>query len=278
MKKVFEYLGIITIMLGSFIYTEKTTSAVKELDSIMVEIKKISHNYYIPKIEAVIGQDTIIPGMNGKQIDIDKSYYKMKAVGFFTDNYLEFEEIKVNQLLTNNYDKYIVSGNENKKTVSIIIYVKKEDDIDKILKLVNSLGVKVNFFIDGYVIENNERVLRKIINKGHEIGTTGYNKDYTNSSYAWLDTKIKKLNNSKHSYCIKQNKEALEICARKNNFSLDPIYIDNDYLYRTKKYLNSGAIISYSLNDSLIKEMPLIIKYIKSKGLKIDTLNNLLKE
>lgn len=278
MKKVFEYLGIITVLLGSFIYTEKTVSVVKELDDIMIQIKDASKNYYIPKIEAVIDKNTIIPGINGKEININKSYHQMKSIGFYNDNYLQFNEIKVNELLINNLDKYIISGNKNKKAISMIIFIKNDDKTNEIIKVLDDLEISVDFFVDGYAVEGNELLLYNIINNNHGLGTIGYNNKYDNSSYIWLDGIVKKISNSKNSYCIKKDDISLEICSKNKNFSIDPVYIENNYFYKTKKVLNNGAIVAYDLNDKFIEEFPLIAKYIKSKGLEIVTLNNLLKE
>lgn len=37
--KSFKCLGIITLLCGSFIYTEKATTVVKEMDVIMIQIR-----------------------------------------------------------------------------------------------------------------------------------------------------------------------------------------------------------------------------------------------
>ena len=115
MKKFFEYLGLITLVCFSFFYTEKTTSVVKELDDIMIKIKEVAPNYNIEVKEAIIKENTIIPGISGKVVDINASYQSMRKLGAFNENYLEYESIKPKELLKNNLDKYIISGNNFKK-------------------------------------------------------------------------------------------------------------------------------------------------------------------
>ena len=39
MKKIFEKIGIITLLIGSFIYTNKTIEVVNNQDDIMIEMK-----------------------------------------------------------------------------------------------------------------------------------------------------------------------------------------------------------------------------------------------
>ena len=74
MKKFFESLGLITLVCFIFFYTEKNTSVVKELDDIMIKIKEVSPNYATKVIDAIIEGDTIIPGISGKEVDINTSY------------------------------------------------------------------------------------------------------------------------------------------------------------------------------------------------------------
>ena len=45
MKKLFQIIGIISLMGFSFFYTEKTVSVVKEYDTIMIDIKNVEKNY-----------------------------------------------------------------------------------------------------------------------------------------------------------------------------------------------------------------------------------------
>ena len=81
MKNFFQIVGIISLLCFSFIYTEKTVTVVKEFDDIMIQIKEQNELYKILPTEATIADDTIIPGLNGSEIDIDKSYSKMKRYG-----------------------------------------------------------------------------------------------------------------------------------------------------------------------------------------------------
>ena len=60
MFKIFRNVGLILLILSSFIYTEKLTSVVKEYDDIMIKIKESSNNYKINPIESVIKDNTII--------------------------------------------------------------------------------------------------------------------------------------------------------------------------------------------------------------------------
>jgi len=280
MKKFFESLGLITLVCFSFFYTEKTTSVVKELDDIMIKIKEVAPNYTKKVEEAIITEDTIVPGISGKEVDINTSYQNMRKIGTFNEKYLEYNYVEPKELLKNNLNKYIVGGNSNKKQVSLLFLVEERSKIDDILKILNNNEVKANFFVDGNWFENNNDTVIGLIEDKHIVGNLSYNRDYTNSSFIWMDTIIKKIGKQKNSYCYKtDNKKDLENCALQKDYTISPtIEIDNYPLINLKNNLKGGNIISFKINNILIKELDLIIKHIKAKDLKIVTLETLLSE
>lgn len=278
MKKFFKCLGIITLLCGSFIYTEKATTVVKEMDDIMIQIRANKDKYYVPPVEAIIENDTIIPGINGMEIDVNKSYQNMRSIGLYSDKYFKYKVIKVSNSLDNNTNKYIISGNKNKGITSLVFLVEKNTNIDKVIKILDKNKVKANFFVDGSWLEKNNSEIYTIINNDHDLGSIGYNYNYNNSSYAWLDNIIKRVSKEETSYCIKVDEESIDKCSRNKNYTISAPIIVKNPLISTKNILTNGSIIIYKINDTLEEELPLIINYIYSKGITIDTLKNLLQE
>ncbi len=276
MKKFFKYLGICILLSISFFYTERTANVVKELDDIMIKIKEEAKNYCIEPIEAIIDKNTIIPGKNGKEIDINNSYREMRYIGDYNSKYLKYKTKYVENKLSDNMNKYIISGNKSINNVSIIFIVDKYDNISKLVDIIEQNKVRTNLFISGKWLENNTDYLYEI-SKNNIIGSTGYNYSYIDSSYVWVDSVIKRITKQKNSYCLK-NEESIDICKNNNNYSIKDDIINNNYFVETKKKLNSGSIFIYKINTQLEKELPLIIKYIKAKGYSIVDLNELLKE
>ena len=90
------------------------------------EIKTKSINYKIEPKEAIIKDNTIIPGINGKQVDIKKSYEKIREIGYFNDKLLVYKQIQIKNKLKNNQDKYIISGNLKKREVSLIFKINND--------------------------------------------------------------------------------------------------------------------------------------------------------
>ncbi len=278
MKKFFKYLGIITLLCGSFIYTEKATTVVKEMDDIMIQIRQNKDKYYVPPVEAIIENDTIIPGINGMEIDVNKSYQNMRSIGLYSDKYYKYKIIKVINSLDKNMNKYIISGNKNKGMTSLVFLVDKNSNIDKVIKILKQNKVKANFFVDGSWLENNNSEIYTIVNNEHDLGSIGYSYKYNNSSYAWLDNIIKRVSKQDISYCIKVDDDSLQRCAQNKNYTISAPIIDKNPLIKTKEILANGSIMIYKINDSLEEELPLIINYIYSKGITIDVLKNLLHE
>lgn len=90
-------------------------------DDLMIYINEVKEDYEILSVDAIIEDNTIIPGVNGISVNSKKSYSKMKALDVFNEYYLEFEQVKPVVSLSDNKDKIIIKGNKNKNAVSIII-------------------------------------------------------------------------------------------------------------------------------------------------------------
>lgn len=281
MKKFFSLLGLITLFIFSFYYTEKTVSVVKEFDEIMIEIKEFANTKKVDSENATIKEDTIIPGKNGLEVDINKSYSKMRKYGKFNESLLYTEEVTPKKTITNNYDKYVISGNPEKRQISFIFLVKNNDDVEKIVDIANNNNVKFNFFIDNDWLEKNNETVLNLINEKHSIGNISNNFNYDDPDFAWIDTVIKRIGKQNTSYCYLEEKDndALELCSINKNYTIIPnLILKNNIYTEIKEKVEPGNIISLEINDSVIKELPVVINYLKSKDFTITNLETHLSE
>ena len=117
-----KYKIFITIILFIFSFSLIKSGAyfIRENDSLMKIIKEKQAIYNIKPIDAIITKQTMIPGINGKKINIRKSYQKMKGINEFKESLLVFDPIKPNKTIDNAFDKVIISGNQTINKVSII--------------------------------------------------------------------------------------------------------------------------------------------------------------
>ena len=115
MKSIVKLLGLLVLIGFSFFYTDRVMNVISDKDPLKQEIINLSNNYKLSSNEAVVSGDTIIPGSNGREVNIDKSYKKMRTGNVFNDKLLVFNVIYPEYKLKDNMDKYIINGNINKK-------------------------------------------------------------------------------------------------------------------------------------------------------------------
>ena len=222
MKKLFELIGLLTLACFSFFITEKTTTVFESVDNIMLQIKENNYKYNTDSIDAIIENDTIIPGVYGKIVDIKKSYKKMKKFGMYNDKLYVYKYIKPNTSISDNMNKYIISGNKEKRNISLIFKV--NNDIDDIINILDENNIKATFFVDNIWFEDNNNLVIKLINDGHIIGNLSHNLEYSDSSFGWMDTIIKSLSSQKQGYCYyTENKKNIEYCSNNKNYTVKPI-------------------------------------------------------
>lgn len=279
MKKTFQIIGLISLTCFSFFMTEKTATVVSDMDEIMIEIKSNYRNYSSDGVDAIIEENTIIPGVCKKEVNINKSYKNMKLSGYYSDKLYIYDYTKPSISLSDNIDKYIIKGNPSKRMVSLIFKVDSDDNIDEVLNIINNYNINVSFFVDTNWFTNNNELIQELINEGHNIGILMDN--YSDSDFEWMDMVIKKINNQKNSFCYSKedNDNNLESCKLKHNYTIRPIEISgNTPLVDIKQNLNAGSILSLDINSQVRKELSTIIIYIKSKGFNIETLEKHLLE
>ena len=260
---------------------KKVGTTAKLSDTLLTEIKSKKDGYKENAMEPIIKENTIIPGINGKEVDTQKSYEAMSKIGYFDDKLLVYKPLKVQNTLDKNKDKYVINGNNTKMDVTLLFKVKPNDNITDIINLLNQNKVKATFFIESKYLEKHHNQIINLIQSGHTIGNLSNNEDYNDSDFVWMKTIITNIGNQIYNYCYteKPNKSILKICTIQNSITIMPqIIIKQNPLLNLKKTILPGAIISLDINQSLKRELPAILNYIKSKGYNLKPLEQLLKE
>ncbi len=281
MKQSFQILGIITLLIGSFIYNEKVGVVSKLNDDLLLEIKESQNNYTQKPKEATIKSNTIIPGKDGKKVDIKKTYTKMKQIGYFDEKLLVYKPLEVKNKLKNNKDKYIISANKNEKTLSLIFKVTNNINLNNIISILNKTNTKATFFIDNTFLEKNNNLVITLIKEGHTIGNLSKKEDYTHSDFVWMKTIITKTGKQKNNYCYAENKNktTLKSCSIQNSYTIIPTATIKEKPYiNIKTEIKKGALISLETNKELENQLENIINYIKGKGYQINPLEKELQE
>ena len=262
MKRIFKIIGLISLTCFSFFITEKTSLVVKNMDDIMISIKENSDDYKKDSINAKIDGDTIIPGISGRKVNINKSYKKMKEYGSYSDKLYVYDYIKPDISLKDNKDKIITNINKKKRMVSLIFMVDNNTNINDILGIINNYNIKATFFITSSYLENNN--IDYLKKEGHNIGIIG------DSNIEWMNIVIK------DKYCYSSD---INLCTDNNLYIIKPYIVSSTTpLLDVKNNLENNLLLSFTINKNLKRELPNIIIYIKSKGYTITNLDNSILE
>lgn len=273
MKKVISSLGIILLAGFSFFYTEKATKIIKEKDPIMIKLNEINKNSYVNVIKPIINNDEYITGINGCQVDIDKSYNKMKTVKEYKEELIVMKQVE-NDI--NLEDKYIVGANKLQKNVSIIFIINKEID-ERLINFLEKNNISVNFFVDLDFLENNTTLI-KFLSEKNNIYYLGNNKKYEDKYMLYAKNLIEINTNNKSNFCLLEtkNQDILKLCSSYEMKTIKSNIINDNIINNIKEDLSNGSIITINSND--IDKIKVSINYILSKGYNIVTLDKLLNE
>ena len=275
MNKLFYRLVILLFLVFSFFYTNKIIDFLKEKDPIMKEIKKTNSKYKVDSIDALIIGDNIIPGKVGKEIDYKKSYSKMKRYGTYNEILTILKDVKPVISIDDNYDKYIISGNKEKRSVALVFKVYKDTSINSLLSILDKNKVSANFFIDGTYLEKNILTLKSM--KRHELDILSYNNELDKSLFETSISYLENVTGKGVKYCY--GEEVLKLCSKLKLHTIKPSLVIHNNLYKeVKNNIDNSMIISIDINNYNLKELSSTIDYIKSKGYKMVLLSELLKE
>ena len=255
MKKVYKILWLFCLTIFSFYYTEKIALIMQSKSNLMQEIEKSSNNS-IKSVSAIIDGNTIIPGLNGLEVDKQSSFAKMKDLGIFNSYYLVYKEVPPTISLKDNKDKIIIRGNKAKKSVSLIL--ESYNELANYLQQNNlkaSILIKLKNYLksDYFELINNEwdnfETIERLLNS----------------------------NNINKNICV-INDYNYNICQKKDKFLVKPTYsINNHNLINYKSNITSGDIILIDNNMSL-DNLKILLKEIQYRDLKIIYLSEMISE
>lgn len=278
-KKMIRPLAIILLLLFSFYYTNKSVDVIRQTDPIMKQIKNTQSKYKVESSNAKIIGNKIIPGKSGKTIDYEKSYTKMKQYGTYNEVLTTLKEVKPTISVDDYYDKYIVSGNQEKKSVALVFKIQNNTNPTATTDILLQKNTPATLFIDGLFLENNLEYIEKLTSFELELLSydNKYEEIYFNSALNYLNSITKK--EAKYCYSDYDQKEVIELCQKLRLHTILPtIKVSNSPYRDIKQKLTNSAIISLPINTTTEIELPSVIDYIKSKGYTFLTLDQLLSE
>lgn len=256
MKQIFKFFGITAIMLFSFYYTEKIALYAQNQNPIMEEINIAKDNLKVLSVDAVVSNEYIVPGINGLEVNVSKSFSKMKSFDSFNSYYLVFDQVYPDISLENNKDKIIRQGNKLKRSVALVL-----EDNANIKEYLKEQNIKASALT---TLENYES------NSAFEI----INNDSNN--FDKLNSLLKKQK-LKSKICIINNANK-NICIEKGYYLVEPTKeLNSTNIANIKKNIESGDIILVSKTATL-EDFKILINQIKYHDLNIIYLSELITE
>lgn len=296
----YELPGPNSFKMNSISSFSQTAAPVnKQETALMQEIKEKSKHYEEPPQNAVI--DKVwkkLPGRNGIQVNVKKSFEKMKKKGNFDESLLVFEQIEPEVSLSDLPPSPIYKGHPEKQMVSLLMNVSWGSEyIPSILKTLKKHEVNINFFIEGKWAKKNTDLVKMIAEQGHLIGNHAYN-----------HPDMKRLSNAENRKQILQTNQVLkaitgddikwftppsgsltnEVVSIASDLDMETVLWSVDtidwrkpapsvMINRVASKLHPGAIILMHPTQVTDKSMDELIKMIK-KEYKIGTVEKLLNE
>ena len=256
MRKYYQYFGLALIMVFSFYYTDKIANIVLNKNPLMVEINKEKDNFEIKSVNAQIEGDYIVPGINGIEVNVIDSFYKMKEANIFNKYFLIFDQVKPNISILDNKDKIIKHGNRKLKKIALIL--EEENSLSDYLK---SLDIKASLLVTNSNYQKNSYF--EVIN--NDI------KDFRS-----LENNLN-MNKENKNICV-INDLNKDICKKYKNYLIEPELTLNSANYiDIKKNINDGSIILIK-NTANLSDLKLLIKEIKYKNIELVYLSEIIKE
>ena len=187
MNKYIKVCSIIVLMIFSFYYTEKVAIYVQNNTPLKKKIIKYKKVNKVDYVNAQVDGEYIIPGINGLEVNVDKSYNKMKSYNVFSENYIIYDQVKPQISLSSFKNKIIHRGNIQRNAVSILINDNQEyvryfktnkisynfiDNSNYCIKVEKDMCLSTNKqVVEPTLILNNQNFLRSVnsISKGYII-------------------------------------------------------------------------------------------------------------
>lgn len=280
-KSYLTIVGICLLTIFSFYYTNKLIEFSKSKDLIMIEIMNNKDNYNKISIDALINNNYITPGSEGLEVDIDKSYNKMKKLGKYNENLYVYNIVKPTISIKDNYDKFVINGNITKKEVSLVFKTEDLKNIENINKILFNNNVSATFFIDGNIKDDDINILKILDESNNYFGNLGYNKKYSIKTIKYTNALLDRIDDDNHNYCYveKDDINVLKTCSEVKMYTIKPMVVSNIFPFTyIKQNLENGKIFSLDTNSYTLKQLDLIIKYVRQKGYDFVTLEEILNE
>ena len=248
-----KYLCIIFLCLLSLYYKEQIALYVKSKNTLVQTIESKKAELYVNSIDStLIDELYIIPGMNGKEVNVNSSFNTMKELNVYNENKIIYNQIEPKISLKDNKERIIIRGNKQKRQVSLVF-----ENVSDLTKYLVQKNYKINLLITE----------EKYYKEYEMINNSNSEETYNRIESYLTNNKINK------NICYKSNKT---LC-KDNYIFQESLIINHSNLSTNINKITNGEIIL--IKDTLtLTELELLTNKIKSQDLSIVPLSILISE
>ncbi|CAH0119861.1 MULTISPECIES: polysaccharide deacetylase family protein [unclassified Paenibacillus] len=271
-----------------------------EKDPVMRRIEEEAAKRRIEPVDAIVDRVwKLIPGYNGIEVDIDKTYQLTRSKNGEGEIRFVYRaippKIKTDSLLPNP----IYKGNPNKPMVSLMVNVAWGNEyIEPILRIMDDENVKATFFFDGSWLKKNIDTAKMIQERGHELENHAYShKDMSKLSREQAVQEIVKTKKLLEEELNVQNRWfappsgdfdmetvqiAHELGLKTVLWTLDTVDWNNpspeSVVQKISRHVEPGSLILMHPTKSSSQALLGMIREIKRKGYSLGTVSQTLSE
>jgi probable sporulation protein (polysaccharide deacetylase family) len=304
MKQILRGAGLILFAFAVwwFAHTDPVSITIANMklspedQALLSKIKQEAQKKRVAPIDARVDRIwKAIPGLNGWEVDIEKTFAASKKSGKIKYVYRQVPpKVQLDQL--GNYPIY--RGNEQKKMVALMVNVAwGTEHLPKMLEIFQREHVKATFFLDGSWLKKHPDVAKKILQAGHEIGNHGYSHplmsqvapERVESEIAKTNQLIQEILGVKCKWFAPPagdfNQRVIDIASQ---HQMNTVLWTTDtvdwrksstpsiMVQRVEKQVGPGHLVLMHPTDRTVEALPQIIALIKKKGLQLGTVGQVL--
>ncbi|MCC3371822.1 polysaccharide deacetylase family protein [Cohnella sp. REN36] len=150
-------------------------------DPLFEWIARAADKQRIAPVDAVVDRVwKAIPGYNGREADVERTYARAKAMGLSAQSPPDkipwvYREVPPKVGLSDFKTSPVYRGNPNKPMVGLMINVAwGNEHLPAMLDTLDRERAKATFFLDGSWLSKNEETAREILRRGHELSNHAY--------------------------------------------------------------------------------------------------------
>ncbi|RJS62232.1 polysaccharide deacetylase family protein [Bacillus sp. PK3_68] len=268
--------------------------------SLLQQIQQEAKDRYVSPQNAKIDRVwKAIPGYNGLKVDEKKSYQLMKKDGRFQESRLIYKQIPPKVHLKDLPPAPIYRGHSDKAMVSLAINVAwGEEYLPEMLEVLKKHSIHATFFFEGQWVKKHPDLAKMIIDAGHEGGNHSYtHPDMARLSKARAREEMEKTNKviesatgtrpllfapPSGSFTDATVETAHQLGMNTTLWTVDTIDwkkpTPEALINRVISRVHPGAIILMHPTESSSASLDTLVRKLKAKQLKVDTVSNLLSE